>query len=128
MTRAVVVPATVKAMRQIQVSTRGEWRKWLAENYDKEADGIWLVFYRRAAGRASLGYEEALEEALCFGWIDSIIKKLDEARYCRKFTPRKNTSRWSPANRKRVAKLMKSGAMTEFGLAKIEAAKRAAGA
>ncbi len=111
-------------MKQLHISTRGKWRKWLAENHNKEPCGIWLVFYRKETGRGSLEYEEALEEALCFGWIDSILKKLDDARYCRKFTPRKDTSQWSPSNRRRVAELMKKGAMTEFGLAKIEAAKR----
>jgi uncharacterized protein YdeI (YjbR/CyaY-like superfamily) len=65
-----------------------------------------------------------VEEALCFGWIDSIIKRIDDDSYCRKFTPRKNDSVWSNENKKRVAKIIKAGGMTEFGLEKIEAAKR----
>jgi len=111
-------------MKQVHVSTRGQWRKWLAENRDKEKNGIWLVFYRKEAGRPTLGYEDSVEEALCFGWIDSIIKRIDGNKYCRKFTPRKDDSRWSNTNKKRVEKIIKEGRMTEFGLAKIEAAKK----
>jgi uncharacterized protein YdeI (YjbR/CyaY-like superfamily) len=110
-------------MKQVHVSTRGQWRRWLAENYDKEEDGIWLVFYKKETGRPSLEYEESVEEALCFGWIDSIIKRIDDDKYCRKFTPRKDSSRWSNTNRRRVEKIIKEGGMTEFGLAKVEAAK-----
>jgi len=98
----------------------------LAENHDKEGNGIWLVFYKKETGRPSLEYEESVEEALCFGWIDSIIKRIDDDKFCRKFTPRKDDSRWSITNRKRVEKIIKEGRMTEFGLAKIEAAKRSA--
>jgi uncharacterized protein YdeI (YjbR/CyaY-like superfamily) len=96
----------------------------LAENHDKAESGIWLVFFKRQTGRPSIEYEESVEEALCFGWIDSIIKRIDEEKYCRKFTPRKSGSRWSNTNRKRAEKVIKEGRMTEFGLAKIEAAKR----
>jgi len=96
----------------------------LAKNHDKEERGIWLVFYKRGTARPSVAYEESVEEALCFGWIDSIIKRIDDDRYCRKFTPRKDDSRWSNTNKKRVEKLVKEGRMTQFGLTKIEAAKR----
>lgn len=111
-------------MKQVQVSTRDEWRGWLAQNHDKEENGIWLLFHKKATGKPSLQYEQSVEEALCFGWIDSLIKRIDEQTYCRKFTPRKNDSRWSSTNRRRVAKVIKEGRMTEFGLAKVEAAKR----
>lgn len=111
-------------MKQIHISTRSRWRRWLAENHDKEKSGIWLVFCKKATGRPSLEYEESLEEALCFGWIDSIVKRIDDDRYCRKFTPRKDESQWSNGNRARVAKLIQEGRMTAFGLAKIKAAKR----
>jgi uncharacterized protein YdeI (YjbR/CyaY-like superfamily) len=111
-------------MKQIHVSTRGQWRKWLAENHDKEENGIWLVFYKKEAGRPSLGYEDSVEEALCFGWIDSLIKRIDSNKYCRKFTPRKDDSSWSNTSKKRVEKIIKEGRMTEFGLAKIEAARK----
>jgi uncharacterized protein YdeI (YjbR/CyaY-like superfamily) len=111
-------------MKQVHVSTRGQWRRWLAESHNKEEDGIWLVFYKKETGRPSLQYEESVEEALCFGWIDSIIRRIDDDKYCRKFTPRRDGSRWSASNRMRVEKIIKEGRMTEFGLAKVEAAKR----
>ena len=111
-------------MKQIYVASRGEWRSWLAENHDKEKRGVWLVFFKRQTGRPSVDYEESVEEALCFGWIDSIIKTIDADKYCRKFTPRKIESRWSRTNRKRAEKIIEEGRMTDFGLAKIEAAKR----
>ncbi len=111
-------------MKQIYVSTRDRWRRWLAENHANEKSGIWLVYYKNDTGKPSLEYEESVEEALCFGWIDSIIRRIDDEKYCRKFTPRKDDSRWSNTNRRRVEKIIKEGRMTEFGLAKIEAAKR----
>ncbi len=111
-------------MRQVRVTTRSEWRRWLAENHDQERDGIWLVFQRKETGKPSLEYEESVEEALCFGWIDSIIRRVDDETYCRKFTPRRDGSGWSDTNKKRIEKITKEGRMTEFGLAKVEAAKR----
>ncbi len=111
-------------MKQVQLTTRSQWRRWLAENHKREKDGIWLVFQKKPTGRFSLQYEESVEEALCFGWIDSVIKRIDEDKYCRKFTPRNDNSVWSPTNRRRVAKIISEGKMTEFGLAKVEAAKR----
>jgi uncharacterized protein YdeI (YjbR/CyaY-like superfamily) len=109
-------------MRQLYFKTRAAWRKWLALNHDKHA-GVWLVFYKKHTGKASLDYEAAVEEALCFGWIDSIIKKLDDQRYVRKMTPRKLNSQWSDLNRRRVERVIRQGCMTESGLAKINAAK-----
>ena len=111
-------------MKQVQVTTGSEWRQWLKENHGKERDGIWLVFHKKKTGKPSLEDEEAVEEALCFGWIDSIIKKIDDDRYCRKFTPRKDDSRWSKTNKKRVEKVIREGRITKFGLAKVEAAKK----
>jgi len=111
-------------MKNIYVKNRNEWRKWLAENHEKEKKGIWLVFYKKSSGQPTLEYEKTVEVALCFGWIDSIIKKIDNEKYVRKFTPRKIISQWSELNKKRVAKLIKEKRMTEFGLAKIEAAKK----
>jgi uncharacterized protein YdeI (YjbR/CyaY-like superfamily) len=108
----------------LYLSNRKEWRQWLAENHDKEVNDVWLVFDKKKTGKSSIEYEESVEEALCFGWIDSLIKKIDDDRYCRKFTPRKNDSKWSSANKRRVAKIIEEGSMTEFGLVKVEAAKR----
>lgn len=111
-------------LRNVGVSTRGQWRKWLIENHDKEPRGIWLVFHKKGSGKPSLDYEEAVEEALCFGWIDSVVRRLDDETYCRKFTPRRDASQWSPTNRKRADKVIEEGRMTQFGRAKIDAAKR----
>lgn len=109
-------------MKQIYVKTRAEWRNWLTHNHGKNA-GIWLVFYKKPTGRPTLEYDAAVEEALCFGWIDSIIKKLDDESYARKMTPRKSRSRWSELNKKRIKKLIKQGLMTESGLARVMEAK-----
>lgn len=102
--------------------SRGEWRAWLAENHDKSG-GIWFVYFKKASGKPRVTYDEAVEEALCFGWIDSLPRKLDETRSKLLFTPRKKKSVWSKPNKERVARLIASGAMTEIGLAKIEQAK-----
>ncbi|SPE51036.1 conserved hypothetical protein [Verrucomicrobia bacterium] len=115
---------TEVCMKQVHVTTRSQWRRWLAQNHHQEKDGIWLVFHKKETGRPSLEYEESVEEALCFGWIDSLIKKIDDHKYCRKFTPRKDDSGWSNTNKRRVQKIIQEGKMTEFGLAKVEAAKR----
>lgn len=109
-------------MKQLYVKTRNEWRDWLNQNYDKST-GIWLVFYKKETGKPTLGYDDAVEEALCFGWIDSIIKRIDDEKYARKVTPRKADSRWSELNKKRIAKLSKQGLMTEAGIVKVKAAK-----
>ena len=101
-------------MKTLTLRTRGEWRRWLERHHAKESE-IWLVFYKRATGRASVGYDDAVEEALCFGWIDSILRRLDDARYARKFTPRRPDSVWSSANRERYARLKASGLLTPAG-------------
>lgn len=110
-------------MEQIYFKTSSEWRTWLQENYEKSS-GIMLVFYKKQSGKPTLNYEESVEEALCFGWIDSVIKKIDDERYMRKFSPRKDGSNWSDLNKKRVEKLIKEGRMTEIGMAKVEIAKQ----
>lgn len=111
-------------MKQIHIQTRSQWRQWLSKNHDKEKDGVWLVYHKKTASKSGLDYDESVEEALCFGWIDSIIKRIDEDTYCRKFTPRKIGSKWSNSNKQRIEKIIKEGRMTEFGLAKIDAAKK----
>jgi uncharacterized protein YdeI (YjbR/CyaY-like superfamily) len=110
-------------MKHVLLTSRAEWRRWLAENHDKETS-IWLVFFKKQAGKPTLDCDAVVEEALCYGWIDSIIKKIDDDRYARKLTPRKPDSRWSDSNKNRVAALIKDGRMTKLGLAKIEAAKQ----
>ena len=110
-------------MKQLYVTNRDEWRGWLSENHATEA-GIWLVFYKKETSKPTITYEAAVEEAICFGWIDSIIKKIDAARYARKFTPRSDKSKWSQLNKKRANKMIKQGRMAEVGLAKIKTAKK----
>lgn len=104
-------------------ASRAEWRKWLAKNH-RSSTGVWLVYHKKATGRASVSYAEAVEEALCFGWIDSKINPIDAHTYKQVFTPRKAGSNWSKLNKTRVEALVAAGKMTKAGLAKIEAAKK----
>ncbi|HEV8158185.1 MAG TPA: YdeI/OmpD-associated family protein [Pyrinomonadaceae bacterium] len=103
--------------------SRSEWREWLTENHAK-LTGIWFVYFKKHTGKPRVTYDEAVEEALCFGWIDSLPRKFDGERSKLLFTTRKPKSVWSKPNKLRVEKLIREGLMTEGGLAKIEAAKR----
>ena len=107
---------------QIYLRTSKAWRNWLEEYHEKEK-GIWLVYYKKHTGKPRVPYNEAVEEALCFGWIDSIVKRIDDARYMQKFTPRNPKSNWSPSNKKRVEKLISLGKMAEAGIRTVEVAK-----
>ena len=109
-------------MNSVQCETRAEWRMWLAEHYRRD-QGVWLVTFKKASKRPYLGYEDSVEEAVCFGWIDSRNRALDEDRTMLWFAPRRKGSGWSRSNKTRVAKLIESGLMTEAGMEKIEAAK-----
>jgi uncharacterized protein YdeI (YjbR/CyaY-like superfamily) len=109
-------------MEQLYFKNRKEWRDWLRRNHNKN-NGVWLVFYKKHTGKASLEYDDAVEEALCYGWIDSIIKKIDDDKYVRKLTPRKTDSKWSEQNKKRVKKLQKQGLMTKAGALKVDEAR-----
>src|SRR6185312_14358897 len=102
---------------------RHEWRKWLEENA-ATSQGVWLIYYKQSSGKPCVPYAEAVEEALCFGWIDSRANALDDERSMQLFTPRKPKSPWSRLNKERIERLMREGRMTPAGLAKIEAAKR----
>jgi uncharacterized protein YdeI (YjbR/CyaY-like superfamily) len=104
-----------KAIGIVEVRTRDQWRRWLEKHCDTVCQ-VWLVFNKRHTGVKCLSYEEAVEEALCFGWIDSIVKRLDDARYARKFTPRTAGSRWSVANRRRYERLKLRGLLAAPGL------------
>jgi uncharacterized protein YdeI (YjbR/CyaY-like superfamily) len=107
----------------LQFKNRAGWRAWLAENHSK-SKGTWLAISKKHAKNAALSYEEAVEEALCFGWIDSIVKKRDVETFQQWFAPRRENSIWSVSNKRRAEKLMAEGKMTHAGMAKIEAAKR----
>jgi len=107
---------------QLYCATVEQWREWLEQHHSTESE-VWLVFYKKGLSDQTFDYDGALDEALCYGWVDSVIKKLDEQRYARKFTPRKETSQWSEINKRRVAQLIATGRMTSAGMALIEAAK-----
>jgi uncharacterized protein YdeI (YjbR/CyaY-like superfamily) len=104
-----------RAIKTLDVRSRREWRRWLEKHHASVAEA-WLVFHKRHTGVECLSYDDAVEEALCFGWIDSILRRLDESRYTRKFTPRKRDSRWSTANRRRYADLAARGLLAPPGL------------
>jgi uncharacterized protein YdeI (YjbR/CyaY-like superfamily) len=106
----------------VQPGSARAWRKWLAANHATSGP-VWLVYRKKSAGGRDLTYDEAVEEALCFGWIDSTVKKLDDERYRQFFSRRKPTSTWSGTNKERVQRLIEERRMTEAGLAMIEAAK-----
>lgn len=103
--------------------TRAAWRRWLEKNHTR-AEGVWLVSYKQASGKTSLTYEDGVEEALCFGWVDSKGNKLDDERTLLWYAPRKPGSGWAATNKARVARLIAAGLMHPAGLAKIEAAKQ----
>ena len=102
--------------------TRAEWRAWLEENHTR-GEGVWLISYKKATGMSRMAYDEAVEEALCFGWVDSKPNKLDDERSLLWFAPRKPGTGWSKPNKERVARLIAAGLMAPAGLAKVEAAK-----
>jgi uncharacterized protein YdeI (YjbR/CyaY-like superfamily) len=102
---------------------REAFRTWLESNHDR-SPGIWMIYYKKHTGTIGISYRESLEEALCFGWIDSLIKKTDEDRYARKFTPRINPSKWSELNKKMADELIRTGRMTPHGLLKIESYRK----
>jgi uncharacterized protein YdeI (YjbR/CyaY-like superfamily) len=102
-------------MKTFSPKTVDQWRQWLAKHHDSEAE-VWLIFHKVHTGVATIDYKDALDEALCFGWVDSLVKRLDDRRFARKFTPRRADSRWSEINRKRYAGLKASGRLKPSGI------------
>ena len=102
-------------MKTLLVRTLDQWRDWLAKHHASESE-VWLIFHKRHTGVASIDYKDALDEALCFGWVDSLVKRVDDRRYARKFTPRRPDSRWSVVNRKRYAELKTEGRLKPPGI------------
>jgi uncharacterized protein YdeI (YjbR/CyaY-like superfamily) len=102
--------------------TAKEWREWLAKNHAKSG-GVWLRIYKKGSGTRTVSYAEALDEALCFGWIDGQKAKYDESSWLQKFTPRRPKSIWSKKNREHVARLIKEKRMTAAGQKEVDAAK-----
>lgn len=102
----------------LEMRNRKQWRAWL-EKHHAASPGAWVVFYKVHTGITALAYEDSVREALCFGWVDSLIKRLDEDRHAYKFTPRKAESKWSESNRKRWRELKESNllaAIKKLGL------------
>lgn len=103
--------------------TKQQWRKWLLKNHIQK-DAVWLIMYKQSADKPTVTWSEAVDEALCFGWIDSIKKKLDEERSIQFFSKRKPKSTWSKINKQKVSNLIDNGIMTKAGLECIEIAKQ----
>ena len=108
----------MKITKSFTPTSLSDWRNWLAQNHDHEQE-VWLVYFKPASGRTNLDYESSVEEALCFGWIDSIIQTIDDKKYARKFNSRRMESKWSETNKRRVLKVIREGRMTEAGMAKV---------
>lgn len=113
----------VGTLTQLDLRTREEWRQWLAKHH-AASPGVWLLRYKPHTGVTSMPYEDLVREALCFGWVDSLIKRLDESLYAIKVTPRQPTSKWSDPNRKRWEDLQSAGLLAAPGLAAAPTAKR----
>lgn len=107
----------------VEFSTANQWRQWLTANYANQA-GVWLRLYKKNAGITSLTHAEALDQALCFGWIDGQAKKLDDVSWIIKFTPRREKSMWSKRNKTLVERLIQEKQMTIHGLKEIDRAKK----
>jgi uncharacterized protein YdeI (YjbR/CyaY-like superfamily) len=107
----------------LDIGDRPRWRRWL-ERHHASSPGVWVVFHKEHTGRASLPYEDFVREALCFGWIDSLIKRLDDDRFLRKVTPRKPASKWSDINRQRWKELEAEGRLAAPGRAAAPTANR----
>ena len=112
----------MKQFEQVEVTGRDQWRTWLANNYT-QTDSIWLVTYKKHTGSRYLPYDAIVEEALCFGWIDSLPRKLDKDRTMLLLSPRRPKSPWSKLNKDRITKLLEQNLMTPAGIEKIDQAK-----
>jgi uncharacterized protein YdeI (YjbR/CyaY-like superfamily) len=99
-----------------------QWHEWLEKNHS-EAQEVWLVFWKKHTGKTGIDYDESVAEAICYGWIDGLIKPLDEDRYARRFSPRKAKSPWSPINRERALEMIREGRMTDAGMDSVRGAR-----
>ena len=108
---------------QFTPKNRKDWRDWLRKNHDSKPD-VWVVFFKMTSPKTNLSYNDAVEEALCFGWIDGIKRSIDDARYMHRFSPRKPGGQWSPSNLERVQRMIDAGLMTDAGEQSIAAAKK----
>ncbi len=109
-------------MKTLEVKNRKEWRNWLEKNYSNSQE-IWLIYFKKHTNKPTITYTESVEEAICFGWIDGIKKRIDDKRYTHRFTPRKKNSKWSPTNIAIAKKMIKTKMMTKAGLKVYEERK-----
>lgn len=109
-----LIMAKVVITETFYPKTRAQWRRWLEKNHAKKSE-IWLMRYKKATGKPTVNYQDSVDEALCFGWIDGVEKSVDEERYAQRFTPRRPKSHWSEINVGRYHMLEKEGLMTEAG-------------
>jgi uncharacterized protein YdeI (YjbR/CyaY-like superfamily) len=114
--------ATGQELPIVEATDHRAWRRWLAANHDSPT-GVWLKFAKKGSPTPSVSYAEAVEEALCFGWIDGQVRRLDEHFYLQRFTPRRKASKWSQINREKATRLIEAGRMQAPGMAQVEAAK-----
>jgi uncharacterized protein YdeI (YjbR/CyaY-like superfamily) len=112
----------IRTDKLLYFTNRDEWRAWLEENHATQAEA-WLVQYKKHVVTPGVPYEEAVEEALCFGWIDGVMKSIDGDKFALRYSPRKRKSIWSESNKERVKRLTEQGKMTEAGLAKVREAQ-----
>lgn len=108
----------MKIGKTLYVRNRAAWRRWLRKHHSSVKE-IWLIYYKKASGKPRVPYNDAVDEALCYGWIDSILKPIDEMKYAQRYSPRRSTSKLSDMNRERVRRLIRSRRMTKAGLASI---------
>ena len=107
----------------LHIVTRKAWRKWLSRNHTKKKE-VWLIYFKKHTGKPRIPYDDAVEEALCYGWIDGKVRRIDDEKFMQLFTPRKAKSNWSEHNKKRAEKLIKKGLMKDSGLVAIKEAKK----
>jgi len=105
--------------KTLDVSNRKKWRSWLRKNHAKEQE-IWLIYYRKISKKVRIPYNDAVEEALCFGWIDGQVKNIDKDRYAQRFSPRRPASKLSEMNKERIRRLVKKGKITKNGFDKVK--------
>ena len=108
---------------QVCMKSRAAWRAWLKKNHKKKNE-VWLVYYKKHTGKPTVVYNDAVEEALCFGWIDSTVRTIDDERYMQRYTPRRPGSVWSEINIRRARKMIKQGLMADPGLVLFKAVKK----
>lgn len=114
--------STSNIVKPIFFKSKTELRKWLKKNHASSKE-VWIGYYKKDSGQDAISYQDALDEMLCFGWIDGVKNSIDEISYCNRFTPRTNKSKWSKINREKVERLIEEGLMTSAGLKAVEEAK-----